>query len=149
MYDSAGEWIYKVGMPAKSGVAGGILAVLPGQLGIGAFSPLLDEHGNSVRGIQVCQELCPDVQFAPLQRPGGGEVCHSHRATMRRRSTRGVCVLPRRSRRPAAARGDAYACMSCKATSMFSTVEVVIRDILSARRRRGLCHPRPQAGDQD
>src|SRR4029078_3503742 len=47
MYDFAGEWIYRVGMPAKSGVAGGIIAVLPGQLGIGIFSPPLDDHGNS------------------------------------------------------------------------------------------------------
>jgi glutaminase len=51
MYDSAGEWVYRVGMPAKSGVAGGILAVLPGQLGIGVFSPPLDAWGNSIRGV--------------------------------------------------------------------------------------------------
>jgi len=57
MYDAAGEWIYQVGIPAKSGVAGGILAVLPGQLGIGVFSPRLDARGNSVRGIEVCREL--------------------------------------------------------------------------------------------
>lgn len=57
MYDAAGEWIYQVGIPAKSGVTGGILAVLPGQLGIGVFSPLLDPRGNSVRGIEVCREL--------------------------------------------------------------------------------------------
>ncbi|MBI3783145.1 MAG: glutaminase A [Deltaproteobacteria bacterium] len=57
MYDSAGEWVYWVGMPAKSGVAGGVLAVLPGQLGIGIFSPRLDAHGNSVRGVAVCKEL--------------------------------------------------------------------------------------------
>jgi glutaminase len=57
MYDYAGEWLYNVGIPAKSGVAGGVLAVLPGQLGIGVFSPKLDAHGNSVRGIRVCQEL--------------------------------------------------------------------------------------------
>jgi len=57
MYDAAGEWVYNVGMPAKSGVAGGILAVLPGQLGIGVFSPRLDSHGNSVRGIEVCREI--------------------------------------------------------------------------------------------
>jgi glutaminase len=57
MYDFAGEWLYKVGIPAKSGVSGGIVAVLPGQLGIGIYSPRLDEHGNSIRGIRVCEEL--------------------------------------------------------------------------------------------
>lgn len=57
MYDFAGEWLYTVGLPAKSGVAGGVIAVLPGQLGIGVFSPPLDARGNSVRGIAVCQEI--------------------------------------------------------------------------------------------
>jgi len=57
MYDAAGAWIYQVGIPAKSGVAGGIMAVLPGQLGIGVFSPRLDPQGNSVRGIETCREL--------------------------------------------------------------------------------------------
>ncbi len=57
MYDYAGEWLYDVGMPAKSGVAGGVIAVLPGQLGIGVFSPPLDAKGNSVRGVRVCSAL--------------------------------------------------------------------------------------------
>lgn len=57
MYDFAGEWAYSVGLPAKSGVGGGIIAVVPGQAGIGVFSPLLDERGNSVRGIQACKDL--------------------------------------------------------------------------------------------
>jgi glutaminase len=57
MYDFAGEWIYRVGIPAKSGVGGGILAALPGQFGLGSFSPRLDEHGNSVRGLKVCEEF--------------------------------------------------------------------------------------------
>lgn len=65
MYDWAGEWIYNVGMPAKSGVSGGIIAVLPGQIGIGVFSPPLDSHGNSVRGIRVCEAIsrCFDLHL--------------------------------------------------------------------------------------
>ncbi|AFZ35709.1 L-glutaminase [Stanieria cyanosphaera PCC 7437] len=60
MYDYSGEWIYKVGMPAKSGVGGGITALVPGKLGIGTFSPPLDAKGNSVRGIKVCEDLARD-----------------------------------------------------------------------------------------
>jgi len=57
MYDYAGEWAYRVGMPSKSGVGGGIVGVIPGHFGIGIFSPPLDSKGNSVRGIRACQEL--------------------------------------------------------------------------------------------
>jgi len=57
MYDFAGQWAYQIGIPAKSGVSGGILAVVPGKGGIGVFSPGLDVHGNSVRGIKVCEEI--------------------------------------------------------------------------------------------
>lgn len=60
MYDYSGSWIFSVGMPAKSGVGGGIMAVLPGQFGLGVFSPPLDPKGNSVRGIRVCEELSRD-----------------------------------------------------------------------------------------
>jgi glutaminase len=73
MYDYAGEWLYNVGIPAKSGVAGGVLAVLPGQIGIGVFSPRLDAHGNSVRGIRVCKELSRNLDLHLFNRPVVGK----------------------------------------------------------------------------
>jgi len=68
MYDYAGEWIYRVGIPAKSGVGGGILASLPARLGLGSYSPRLDEHGNSVRGIKVCEAISAHYDLHMLNR---------------------------------------------------------------------------------
>jgi glutaminase len=70
MYDFAGSWLYEIGMPAKSGVGGGIIAVLPGRFGIGIFSPRLDPKGNSVRGIKVCQHLSQDFGLHVFSRSG-------------------------------------------------------------------------------
>ncbi|WP_158726704.1 glutaminase [Tomitella fengzijianii] len=61
MYDSAGDWLSTVGIPAKSGVGGGIIGVLPGQAGIATFSPPLDTHGNSVRGVGVFERMTEDM----------------------------------------------------------------------------------------
>ena len=63
LYDYTGEWAYRVGLPAKSGVGGGILVVVPGVLGLGVFSPPLDTHGNSVRGVRVCEDLSRDLRL--------------------------------------------------------------------------------------
>jgi glutaminase len=55
LYDDSGIWLYNVGLPAKSGVGGGIIAVAPGKFGIAAFSPPLDAAGNSVRAQKAIQ----------------------------------------------------------------------------------------------
>jgi glutaminase len=68
MYDYAGEWIYRIGIPAKSGVGGGILAALPARLGLGSYSPRLDKHGNSVRSIKVCEALSSHYDLHMLDR---------------------------------------------------------------------------------
>lgn len=57
MVDAAGQWMVDVGIPAKSGVAGGLMAVSPGCFGIATYSPPLDGCGNSVRGVAVCRAL--------------------------------------------------------------------------------------------
>lgn len=57
MYNYAGRWAYEVGIPAKSGVSGAIMGVVPGVMGIAVYSPRLDEYGNSTRGLAVFSEL--------------------------------------------------------------------------------------------
>ncbi|QSX41732.1 glutaminase B [Shewanella cyperi] len=58
LYDGAGEFAYRVGMPGKSGVGGGIIAVIPGLLSVCVWSPELDGHGNSLAGTALLERLC-------------------------------------------------------------------------------------------
>lgn len=69
MYDAAGDWLSTVGIPAKSGVSGGIIGVLPGQVGVAVFSPGLDAHGNSARGVEMMRRLSDDMGMH-LMNPG-------------------------------------------------------------------------------
>jgi glutaminase len=73
MYDSAGDWMSDVGIPAKSGVAGSIMGAVPGRGGLAAYSPRLDPHGTSVRGEQVFERLSDELGMHLLDDPSRGE----------------------------------------------------------------------------
>jgi len=128
MYDYAGEWIYKVGMPAKSGVAGGIVAVLPGQLGIGVFSPPLDARGNSVRGIRVCDAISRHCDLHLFNRPSVGN------SAIRLKSTAAE-LNSNRVRTPEENRllrqfGDRVRIYQLQGNLTFTSTEVVVRDVM-------------------
>lgn len=63
MYDYSGQFAFKVGIPAKSGVSGSLLVVIPNVMGICTWSPPLDPLGNSCRGVQFCEELVSEFNF--------------------------------------------------------------------------------------
>jgi glutaminase len=132
MYDSAGEWVVDVGMPAKSGVGGGVLAVLPGQLGIAVFSPPLDPHGNSVRGVEVCRQISTDLNLNLLH------VARSSRSAVRRTYT--VADVPSRRRRPEAQTtalaqvGSRCVIQILHGDLVFAAMESIVRGIVERAR---------------
>ncbi|QBJ98280.1 glutaminase A [Rhodococcus sp. ABRD24] len=127
MYDSAGEWVTEVGLPAKSGVGGGVLAVLPGQLGIAVYSPRLDRHGNSVRGEHACRELSRDLELHFLHVP------RAARSAIRARYS--VASAPSRTRRTDAERdaldtyGERGRIYELHGDLLFSGAETAVREI--------------------
>ena len=127
MYDYAGEWVYRVGMPAKSGVGGGILAVLPGRLGIGIFSPRLDLRGNSVRGVLACERLSKDwgLHFLTPPRSSMATVRAEYNLasvrSKRRRRTREVEVL--------AEHGERACVLELHGDVDFAAAETIIRHL--------------------
>ncbi|MGE4428689.1 MAG: glutaminase A, partial [Solirubrobacteraceae bacterium] len=125
MYDAAGEWVASIGLPAKSGVGGGILAVLPGQVSIAVFSPRLDGHGNSVRGVAACRRLSHELGLHFLH------VARDTRSALRR--TYDVAEEPSlRERRPRDADlvreyGDRARVYELQGDLLFAGAEVVVR----------------------
>ncbi|MBE3109380.1 MAG: glutaminase A [Acidobacteria bacterium] len=125
MYDYTGQWSYEVGLSAKSGVSGGIIAVIPGQVGICSFSPPIDKQGNSVRGIRVCHEISNEFQLHAF----------NNRTNVRsvvRREYRGDVVRSNRIRTPderaALARdGHQVAVIEVQGALFFGSTEQVLR----------------------
>ena len=72
LYDNAGTFTLEVGLPAKSGVAGAVLVVIPNVMGLATFSPRLDDYGNSVRGVSFCQQLVDRFTFHVYDSLSGG-----------------------------------------------------------------------------
>ncbi|QCQ90843.1 glutaminase A [Rhodococcus sp. SGAir0479] len=127
MYDSAGEWVTDVGLPAKSGVGGGVLAVLPGQLGIAVYSPRLNRHGNSVRGVRACRELSRILELHFLH------VTRAARSAIRARYT--VAAVRSRTRRSEAEQnaldtfGDRGRIFELHGDLLFTGAETAVREI--------------------
>jgi glutaminase len=119
MYDYAGGWQFDVGLPAKSGVGGGITAVLPGHLGIGVFSPRLDAVGNSERGVKVCEDISRNFRLHLFEDRGSGQ-------DPVRRFYRGTDVRSSRMRRQAEVEAldhDGHAIAVCELQGELSFVE--------------------------
>jgi glutaminase len=136
MYDAAGAWFAQVGLAAKSGVGGGILAVLPGQLSIAAFSPRLDRHGNSVRAFRACRQLSRDLELHEL---------HVARAAQSAiRDCYDIVEEPSAIRRPEADRrvleqhGNKARIYEAHGDLLFAGGESVVREIGEACERDGL-----------
>ncbi len=130
MYDYAGEWLYRVGMPAKSGVSGGVIAVLPGQLGIAVFSPLLDSRGNSVRGLRVCDDLSRYFDLHLFNTP------HASKSVIRLKFTAGEVnsnrIRTAEEAEALRAHGKGVQVFQLQGNLVLSTAEIVVHDVMSA-----------------
>ncbi|MBO1900703.1 glutaminase A [Leucobacter weissii] len=127
MYDDAGDWVASVGMPAKSGVGGGIIAVLPGQAGLAVYSPPLDRHGNSVRGVATCRRISRDMEMHFVRSARAGQSAIRSSGTIDREPS-----TTRRTEEAAAAlaeHGHRAAVVRLTGDLFFAGTESVVREL--------------------
>jgi glutaminase len=125
MYDYAGQWSYEVGMPAKSGVSGCIMAVIPGQISVAVYSPPIDAIGNSVRAIRVCQEISNEFELHTFNN-------RTNARSVIRRDYRGDVVSSNRLRTPEerkvlAREGHKVAVLEVQGALFFGSTEQLLR----------------------
>jgi glutaminase len=128
MYDYAGEWVYRVGLPAKSGVGGGLLAVLPGQLAIAVWSPPLDERGNSVRGVAACEALSDELALHFLRAPRPTLTAVQSRLSLRELASKRLRVAAEEA--VLAEHGDEAVVLVLQGDLAFAGVEAVLRRVV-------------------
>ena len=129
MYDYASEWVARAGMPSKSGIGGGVIGILPGQVGIAVYSPPLDTRGNSVRGVRVFHDISEDFGLHLF------EATRSGKALLRRRYS-ASSVSSKRMRRSAESKaltqhGTRIAVFELQGEFTLFSIERVIRDLLA------------------
>ena len=129
MYDYSGEWLYRVGLPAKSGVSGAVAAVLPGQLGLAAQSPRLDARGNSVRGVAACERLSERLGLHLLL--PGDRTRSGLRRAYRADLVRSRRVRVQRQRDLLDAHGASIAVYEVVGDQGFAAVEPLVRTVLA------------------
>jgi glutaminase len=133
LYDFSGEWMFRTGLPAKSGVAGGITVVLPGEFGIGSYSPRLDAQGNSVRGVAACEAMSGEFGLHVMRpQPQGAPPIHRRLPGTQLRSRR---VRPARERAVLKAAADAVVVYELQGDLTFKEAEFISRQATSESAR--------------
>lgn len=130
MYDYSGRWIYDIGLPAKSSISGGIIAILPGQFGLSIYSPRLDNRGNSVRGTLVCKQFSQDFGLHLLRVPKIAlSIIRASYCLKQFRSKRARIFQDRQLLDQA---GDRVQIFELQGEMRFATAEVAVRAIYAA-----------------
>ena len=130
MYDYSGEWVYNVGLPAKSGVGGGVLAILPGQLALAIYSPMLDEKGNSVLGVGFCKRIAEEFSLHLYKTPRLTKQVVRKKITLR--TARSKIKRTQEAEKILFQYGNEVHIMELQGDLCFATCELFMRDIPDA-----------------